>query len=261
MEYGWYYENGSIQGTSDDLWGLIEKVIISASSGTRMRSLRVGEMYSLDASDLLDDDDILSACTGVAVQHVLLSITGERYGNLVHGGHAYLANMDEAGIAFNKIDRTQLDRKQIIKDIEQWADKYIKFDPYKYCDGRYPLPIIYHNNHWGFGRKLPHASAIIEYVRDNGKWTCEIATTILEFNSLKQAMESAENRMRTLSNNTSEKELARLQSFLQRTAQGGYITSTASMPPEQIALADAANRLLVTTDGFGFVYVKSDKLL
>jgi hypothetical protein len=51
-------------------------------------------------------------------------------------------------------------------------------------------------------------------------------------------------------------EIERLRSFLRRTATaGGTIVSSATMTPTQIAIARAANRMLVMPDGYGFVYV------
>ena len=44
--------------------------------------------------------------------------------------------------------------------------------------------------------------------------------------------------------------------FLRRTAmKGGSIVSSAAMTAQQIAIAQAADRMLVTADGYGFVYV------
>jgi hypothetical protein len=44
--------------------------------------------------------------------------------------------------------------------------------------------------------------------------------------------------------------------FLRRTAMsGGSIVSSSAMTAQQIAIARAADRLLVTPDGYGFVYV------
>jgi len=48
--------------------------------------------------------------------------------------------------------------------------------------------------------------------------------------------------------------------FLRRTATtGGSIVSSAAMTPTQIAVADAADRMLVMSDGCGFVYVPESK--
>ena len=44
--------------------------------------------------------------------------------------------------------------------------------------------------------------------------------------------------------------------FLRRTAMtGGSIVSSAAMTAQQIAIARAADRMIVTPDGYGFVYV------
>lgn len=43
--------------------------------------------------------------------------------------------------------------------------------------------------------------------------------------------------------------------FIRRVVHGGSIVSTAGMTPTQIAIARSAGRMLVTPDGFGFVYV------
>ena len=43
--------------------------------------------------------------------------------------------------------------------------------------------------------------------------------------------------------------------FLRRTAMGGSIVSSAAMTPTQIAIARAGDRMLVMSDGCGFVYV------
>ena len=52
------------------------------------------------------------------------------------------------------------------------------------------------------------------------------------------------------------RELEETRAFLRRTAMaGGSIVSSASMTPRQIAIARAADRMLVTPDGYGFVYV------
>jgi len=51
-------------------------------------------------------------------------------------------------------------------------------------------------------------------------------------------------------------EAERLRSFLLRTATaGGSIVSSAAMTSTQIAIARSADRMLVTSDGYGFVYV------
>lgn len=50
-------------------------------------------------------------------------------------------------------------------------------------------------------------------------------------------------------------EAERLRSFLRRTATGGSIVSSSAMTPTQIAIARAADRMLVMPDGLGFVYV------
>ena len=49
--------------------------------------------------------------------------------------------------------------------------------------------------------------------------------------------------------------------FLRRTAMGGSIVSSATMTPAQIAAARAADRMLVTPDGYGFVYVPAQREL
>lgn len=52
------------------------------------------------------------------------------------------------------------------------------------------------------------------------------------------------------------RELEEARAFLRRTAMsGGSIVSSAAMTVTQIAIARAADRLLVTPDGYGFVYV------
>lgn len=46
------------------------------------------------------------------------------------------------------------------------------------------------------------------------------------------------------------------QAFFRRTAMtGGSIVSSVAMTETQIAIARAADRMIVTTDGYGFVYV------
>ena len=51
-------------------------------------------------------------------------------------------------------------------------------------------------------------------------------------------------------------ELERMRAFVRRTAtDGGSIVSSASMTPAQIAIARNADRMFVTPDGLGFVYV------
>lgn len=49
--------------------------------------------------------------------------------------------------------------------------------------------------------------------------------------------------------------LEEVRAFLRRTATGGSIVSTTAMTARQIAIARAADRVLVTPDGLGFVYV------
>ena len=55
---------------------------------------------------------------------------------------------------------------------------------------------------------------------------------------------------------TAEAERDEARAFLRRTAMtGGSIVSSAAMTAQQIAIARAADRMLVTPDGYGFVYV------
>lgn len=51
------------------------------------------------------------------------------------------------------------------------------------------------------------------------------------------------------------RELEEIRAFVRRTALGGSIVSSAAMTPAQIAIARAADRMLVTPDGYGYVYV------
>lgn len=52
------------------------------------------------------------------------------------------------------------------------------------------------------------------------------------------------------------RELEEARAFLRRTAmEGGSIVSSAAMTPTQIAIARAADRMLVMPDGYGFVYI------
>lgn len=54
----------------------------------------------------------------------------------------------------------------------------------------------------------------------------------------------------------SARDLEEARAFLRQTAMaGGSIVSSASMTPRQIAIARAADRMLVMPDGYGFVYV------
>lgn len=48
--------------------------------------------------------------------------------------------------------------------------------------------------------------------------------------------------------------------FLRRTAMGGSIVSSATMTPAQIAAARAADRMFVTPEGYGFVYVPAQRI-
>lgn len=55
---------------------------------------------------------------------------------------------------------------------------------------------------------------------------------------------------------TMARDLEEARAFLRRTAMtGGSIVSSAAMTATQIAIARAADRMLVTPDGYGFVYV------
>lgn len=54
-------------------------------------------------------------------------------------------------------------------------------------------------------------------------------------------------------------EVKNLRRFLARTAHGGSIVSSAALTPQQIAIARASDRMLVTPDGYGFVYVPRAK--
>lgn len=54
----------------------------------------------------------------------------------------------------------------------------------------------------------------------------------------------------------SARDLEEARAFLRRTAMtGGSIVSSAAMTATQIAIARAADRMLVMPDGYGFVYV------
>jgi len=57
-----------------------------------------------------------------------------------------------------------------------------------------------------------------------------------------------------------ERDLNEVRAFLRRTAAGGSIISDAAMTATQIAIAQAAERMLVTPDGYGFVYVPGPSL-
>ena len=50
-------------------------------------------------------------------------------------------------------------------------------------------------------------------------------------------------------------EATELLRFMMRLADGGTIVSSAALTPWRIALARAADRMFVTPDGYGFVYV------
>lgn len=123
MRFGWYYEGGgNCCGEGDDLWQLIDEAVSEAACSSlpgQLDKVRVGEMESLSASDMIDADDVLE-------------MVHDRLYDQVEDGTA------EADDGFAAALRAVL-------------DEYIELDPSRVCHGRYPLPIEYRKGEWTFG--------------------------------------------------------------------------------------------------------------
>lgn len=167
--FGWYYESGSVQDESADLWTLLERAIPEAIDDGRLHALRVGEMHECSASELFDAEDVISMSDeGQLTAETIVEVISERHGERAYDG---LATMDNAVAkpALRRIVQAHRCAEDAAPDVVRWADEHVALDPYIVCLGREPLPIEYVEGEWRFGcrdAEPPEPAAVIAYTTE-----------------------------------------------------------------------------------------------
>lgn len=123
MTFGWYYEDGgNCRAEDDDLWQLIDEAVSEAACSSlpgQLDKVRVGEMESLSASDMIDADDVLE-------------MVHDRLYDQVEDGTV------EADDGFAAA-------------LTALLDEHLSLHPSSVCHGRFPLPVEYREGEWTFG--------------------------------------------------------------------------------------------------------------
>ena len=150
MKFGWYYEEGSVQGTDDNMWDILFAAVEQANEDDRLHALFVGPMKCLAVDELLDADDVISmAREGRLTPDAICELVHERADERIYDGRAYLC--DGAKPSFARVVRAHTNEVDAAEDVITWATRFIDFDFDVYCAGRRALPIEYVEGEWRHG--------------------------------------------------------------------------------------------------------------
>lgn len=160
-EYGYYFGEGRVQVTSQNVWQLIDEAVTEAEA-LDVHDVMVGPMKNLLVLDYLDEEDIEDMrADGCLTALRIVELVDERHWEAIWEGQAHL---DQCAIESFPGDAST-------KDILRWASDHIELDPSYGCIGRDPLPVQYFENKWTFGVNNPNAWATITY--ENSQWHWE----------------------------------------------------------------------------------------
>lgn len=142
--YGWYYDGGTLQDESDDVWDLIGRAVPEAAMDGRLHALKVGALRDRSVDDLFDEDDVEElAEDGRLTADAIITLVDERHGEQVYEGQASL----RPGSAEALNTAIGLGGAAVVA----WAVEHIDLDPPRCCLGRPPLPIEYVEGEWEYG--------------------------------------------------------------------------------------------------------------
>jgi len=167
--WGYYYEGGSVQAESNDMWEILACGIEQASEDERLHALRIGPMRDLDIGELLDADDVISlAQDGRLTPDVVVELVSERVGERIEEGRAYFDG-PEAKVSFRRVIQAHTNEVDGAPSVLAWAREHITLDPSTYCDGGDALPIEYVEGEWRYGCRdpePPEAAACITFAAE-----------------------------------------------------------------------------------------------
>lgn len=157
-EYGYYFGEGRVQVTSQNVWKLIDEAVTEAEA-LDVHDVMVGPMKNLLVLDYLDEEDVedMQADDCLTPQRIV-ELVDERHWEAIWEGQAHL---DQRAIESFPGDAPS-------NDILRWASDHIELDPSYGCIGRDPLPVQYFEGEWTFGVNNPNAWATITY--ENSQW-------------------------------------------------------------------------------------------
>lgn len=151
MTFGWYYEEGTLQGDGDDAWSLIDEAVKQAADDERLHSLRVGEIRDLSVTDFFDEQDVIDLSDdGRLSADAIVECVDERIADAVIDGRAWLVG-DDAKAQLRRIVQAHRCAEDAAGDIVRWATEHVQIEPTGCCDGRDPLPIDYVDGEWRYG--------------------------------------------------------------------------------------------------------------
>lgn len=151
MTFGWYYEEGTVQGDGDDAWSLIDEAVKQAADDERLHSLRVGEMRDLSVTEFFDEQDVIDLSDdGRLSADEIVECVDERIADAVIDGRAWLVG-DDAKAKLRRIVQAHRCAEDAAGDIVRWATEHVQTEPTRCCDGRDPLPIDYVEGEWRYG--------------------------------------------------------------------------------------------------------------
>lgn len=130
MTYGWYYEEGSIRGTSDNY---DDAVTLAVESGMRIDKVLVGPMVDVCPSELVDVDDVLSRAQDAMCDSVFDG---------------------EVSLAGNPVEAAA--------ELAEWCKKYLDPHPSTTCDGD-RIPTEYAEGEWRVPADDDAAACFITY--------------------------------------------------------------------------------------------------
>lgn len=183
-EYGYYFGEGRVQATSQNVWQLIDEAVGEAEA-LDVHDVMVGPMKDLVVLDYLDEEDIedMRADDCLTPQRIV-ELVGERHWEVIWEGQAH---SDQRAIESFPGDAPS-------NDILRWASEHIELDPSCGCIGRDPLPVQYFEGEWTFGAKIHEAWATITY--ENSQWHWESFGQSGDAEALEEAMHHSLARIR-----------------------------------------------------------------
>lgn len=147
--WGWYYEQGSVQGEHASFDAAISEGVEDAAARSRLHALRVGVMRELTVAELLDEDDVVSMADDGITAWRIVELVGERAGDIIYDATAELGCSErDADEQLGAIMSRYVDRELAAPEIVAWAEDHINLDPCEYCDGHDPLPVEYVEGEW-----------------------------------------------------------------------------------------------------------------
>lgn len=181
-KYGWYQDGECVQETSDDAYALINEAIAEFAAGEKLiaqnhghsddavleniadfvRKMRVGEMSTLCASDLIDESDILEAdedFSGPLTGHDVCEMVNCRLADEIDEGSACIKRNSKEFPT-----RVIGDSRAFAEAVMAWAKENISFDPPFICRGRNPIPMCLVDGKWIWGDKKHEDADVRAYV-------------------------------------------------------------------------------------------------